>query len=60
MQNPNEININNNKRKIPDDIKEKIKKELELVSENILSGKIEDSRKHSVEAMILFKKAFPE
>ena len=60
MQNPNEININNNKRKIPDDIKEKIKKELELVSENILSGKIEDSRKHSVEAMMLFKKVFPE
>ena len=60
MQNPNEMNFNNNKRKIPDDIKVKIIKELQLVSENILSGKIEDSRKHSVEAMILFKKVFPE
>ena len=60
LQNPNDMIINNNKRKIPDDIKVKIIKELQLVSENILSGKIEDSRKHSVEAMILFKKVFPE
>lgn len=60
LQNPNDMSINNNKRKIPDDIKVKIIKELQLVSENILSGKIEDSRKHSVEAMILFKKVFPE
>lgn len=60
MQNPNEVKLNNNKRKIPEDIKVKIIKELQLVSENILSGKIEDSRKHSVEAMILFKKVFPE
>jgi hypothetical protein len=60
VQNPTDMNLQNNKRKIPDDIKVKIIKELQLVSENILNGKIDDSRKHSVEAMILFKKVFPE
>ena len=60
IQNPTDMNLQNNKRKIPDDIKVKIIKELQLVSENILNGKIDDSRKHSVEAMILFKKVFPE
>ena len=60
MQNQNDMNLKNNKKKIPEDIKVKIIKELQLVSENILNGKIEDSRKHSIEAMILFKKVFPE
>jgi hypothetical protein len=53
-------NIQNIKKKIPEELKEKIIKELKIVSDDIISGKIDNCRKHSVEALLLLKQIFPE
>ena len=52
--------IQNTKKKIPEDIKEKIIKELKIVSDDIINGKIDNCRQHSVEALLIFKQIFPE
>ena len=56
----NNTNFESKKKKIPDDIKARIIKELQMVSEEIVNGKIDNCRKHSVEALILFNKVMPE
>ena len=53
-------NIENKKKLIPEDIKQKIINELKMVSDEIQNGKIDNCKKHSVEALILFKQIFPE
>ena len=55
----NYTNNENKKKKIPEDIKAKIIKELQMVSEEIVNGKIDNCRKHSIEALILFNKVIP-
>jgi hypothetical protein len=68
MNNNLNNNMNNNtndkteyKRKIiPENMKLKIIKELTLVSNEIVNGKIDNCRKHSVEALLLFKQIFPD
>ena len=58
--NNNPYNMENKKKKIPENIKEKIIKELQIVSQEIVNGKIDNCRKHSVEAFLLFKQIFPD
>jgi hypothetical protein len=72
MNNPYNINVSNmnniknmnntqnTNKKIPEELKEKIIKELKIVSDDIISGKIDNCRKHSVEALLLLKQIFPE
>ena len=56
----NIYNCENKKKIIPEDLKKKIINELNKVSEDILAGKIDSCRNHSVEVLILFKQIFPE
>ena len=56
----NMYNLQNTRKKIPEDIKEKIIKELKIVSDEIINGKIDNCRQHSVEALLIFKQIFPE
>jgi hypothetical protein len=52
--------MENKKKKIPEDLKLKIINELKIVSEDIINGNIINCRKHSVEALLLFKQIFPD
>ena len=63
------LNINNNAnngtdpykpKKIPENIKENIIKELKIISNDIYNGKIDSCRQHSVEALLYFKQIFPD
>ena len=59
----NNINVNSNpytQKQIPDFIKEKIIKELNIISGGIVKGEIENCRIHSVEAILYFKQIFPD
>ena len=61
----NTININNNidpfkPKQIPEDIKSKIIKELQSISEEIVKGNIDNCRYHSIEALLYFKQIFPD
>ena len=61
----NNININNNidpykPKQIPEDIKSKIIKELQSISGELVNGKIENCRYHSIEALLYFKQIFPD
>jgi hypothetical protein len=47
-------------KKIPVDLKNKIINELKKCSDEIGLGKIENSKKHAVEVLLLFKQVFPE
>ena len=47
-------------KKIPENIKENIIKELKIISDDIYNGKIESCRLHSVEALLYFKQIFPD
>ena len=63
INNLNAMNMNdmeNKKKKIPEDLKLKIINELKIVSEDIINGNIINCRKHSVEALLLFKQIFPD
>ena len=63
------LNLNNNAnngpdtykpKKIPENIKENIIKELKKISNVIYNGKIDSCRQHSVEALLYFKQIFPD
>ena len=56
----NMYNIENKKKIIPEDIKQKIINELKIVSDELQNGKIDNCKKHSIETLILFKQIFPE
>ena len=56
----NMYNFENKKKIIPEDIKKKIINELNKISEDIIAGKIDSCRKHSVESIVLFKQIFPD
>ena len=47
-------------KKIPENIKENIIKELKIISNDIYNGKIESCRQHSIEALLCFKQIFPD
>jgi hypothetical protein len=53
-------NFQKKKKIIPEDIKAKIIKELNAISEDLTSGKVTDCKMHSAEIVLLFKKIFPE
>jgi len=62
----NNMNNNNNNidpykpKVIPDDIKTKIIKELQSISGDLVNGKIDNCRYHSIEALLYFKQIFPD
>ena len=56
----NMYNIENKKKIIPEDIKQKIINELKMVSEEIQNYKIDNCKKHSIEALLLFKQIYPQ
>ena len=57
----NENNIDPYKPKvIPEDIKTKIIKELQSISGDLVNGKIDNCRYHSIEALLYFKQLFPD
>ena len=61
MNNNNNMEPNHYKPKqIPDFLKDKIIKELNIISGEIVKGEIENCRIHSVEALLYFKQIFPD
>ena len=61
MNNNTNIEPNHYKPKqIPDFLKDKIIKELNIISGDIVKGEIENCRIHSVEALLYFKQIFPD
>ena len=61
INNTNDIyNLQNKKKIIPEDIKAKIIKELNLISEDFTNNKVIDCKMHSAEIVLLFKKIFPD